>query len=122
MRRADARRRERDRPEGVVHAFHVSLYKVDPSICVLARNLFSKDDCRAALADEVEEGGPKVPLIIKPASFACRAERLAGTGTGPDRSMIRPSGSTEGIGPDADAGEEMALDESSEFRRSNIDN
>jgi hypothetical protein len=98
------------------------LYKVDPRVCVLARNLLSKDDCRAALADEVEEGRPKVPLVIKPASFACRAERLAGTGAGPDWSMIGPAGSTEGMGPDADAGEEMALDESSEFRRSNIDN
>jgi hypothetical protein len=43
MRRADARSRKRDRPEGVTHAFQVILYKVDPSICVLARNLLSKD-------------------------------------------------------------------------------
>jgi hypothetical protein len=65
---------------------------------------------------------PKVPLVIEPASFACRGERLAGTGAGPDRAVVRPAGSTQGIGPDADAGEEVALDESSEFRRSNIDN
>jgi hypothetical protein len=44
MRGADARRRERDTPEGVTHAFQVSVYKVDPSIRSLARNLFSKDD------------------------------------------------------------------------------
>ena len=58
VRRTDARRRERDTPEGVTHAFHVSVYKVDPSIDSLARNLLSKDDCRAALVDEVLPGGP----------------------------------------------------------------
>jgi hypothetical protein len=58
VRRTDARSRERDTPEGVAHAFHVSVYKVDPSICVLARNLLSKDDCRPALRDEVLPGGP----------------------------------------------------------------
>jgi hypothetical protein len=34
------------------------VYKVDPSICVLARNLLSKNDCRPALRDEVLPGGP----------------------------------------------------------------
>jgi len=58
VRRTDARRRKRDTPKGVTHAFHVSVYKVDPSICVLARNLLSKDDWRAALRDEVLPGGP----------------------------------------------------------------
>jgi hypothetical protein len=120
--RADARRRKRDRPEGVTQGFQVSLYKVDPHICAFASNLFSKDDCRAALADEMEPVWPKVPLVSEPASFACRGERLAGTGAGPDRAAIGPTGSTERVRPDADAGEEMALDEPSEFRRSNIDN
>jgi len=58
VRRTDARRRERDTPEGVTHAFHVSVYKVDPRICVLACNLLSKDRCRPALRDEVLPGGP----------------------------------------------------------------
>ncbi len=58
MRRTDARRRERDTPEGVTQAFHVSVYKVDPSVGILARNLLSKDDWRAALSDEVLPGGP----------------------------------------------------------------
>jgi hypothetical protein len=71
MRRTDARRRKRDTPEGVTQGFHVSLYKVDPRLDSFARNLLSKDDCRAALLDEPVEVRPKVPLVIKPASFAC---------------------------------------------------
>jgi hypothetical protein len=58
MRRTDARSRERDTPKGVTHAFHVSVYKVDPSIDSLACNLLSKDDWRAALVDKVLPGGP----------------------------------------------------------------
>jgi hypothetical protein len=112
VRRTDARRRERDRPEGVTHGFQVIAYKVDPRVSVLARNLFSKDDCRSALFDEVVEMGPQVPLVIKPSSFACRAERLARTGTSPNRSVVAPSGRPEGMGPNANACEEMALGES----------
>jgi hypothetical protein len=58
VRGADARSRKRDTPEGVTHAFQVSVYKVDPSISSLARNLLSKDDWRAALRDEMLPGGP----------------------------------------------------------------
>jgi hypothetical protein len=72
VRRTDARRRERDCPEGVTHAFQVSLYKVDPSVCVLTRNLLSNDDWRAALFNEVVKGGPEVPLVIKPSTFTSR--------------------------------------------------
>jgi hypothetical protein len=75
--RAEARSRGSTRPEGVTDPFHVSLYKVDPSTSVCTLNLFAKDKLRAALADEVVEGGPKVPLVSKPFPFACRAERLA---------------------------------------------
>jgi hypothetical protein len=88
MRRTDARRRKRDRPEGVTQVFQVIVYKVEPRACVAARNLLSKDDCRLALFDEVLPGRPEVPLVSKPSAFACRAERLARTGTGPNRSII----------------------------------
>ncbi|MCY1542796.1 hypothetical protein D9M68_785630 [compost metagenome] len=54
-------------------------------------------------------GWPEVPLVSKPKSFACLAERLARTGTGPNRSTIWPAGATKGEGPDTDPGEEMAL-------------
>lgn len=83
MRSADVRRRERDRPDGVTHGFQVCLYKVDPRVCVLARNLFSKDDWRAALADEAGEFGPEVSVVVEAATFAGRAERLARATAGP---------------------------------------
>jgi hypothetical protein len=88
VRSADARSAKIKRPEGVALALHVSLNKVEPSEAVLARNLLSKDDARAVLADEVVPCRPEVPLVSKPSAFACRAERLARTGTGPNRSVI----------------------------------
>jgi hypothetical protein len=80
------------------------VYKVDPRVCVFARNLLTKDDWRAALADEVVEGWPKVPLVSKPHSFTCRAERLARTRSGPHGSVVGPSSGTKCKGPDADTG------------------
>jgi hypothetical protein len=109
VRRTEARRRKRDTPEGVTQGFHVSLYKVEPSVAVTACNLLAKDALRAALGLEPVEGGPKVPLVSKPISFACRAERLAWAGTGPDGAIIRPTRTSQGIGPDSGPGEEMAL-------------
>jgi len=79
MRRTDARSAEINRPAGVARCFQVSAYKVEPTKAVFACNLLTKDDWRLALADEVVERGPQVPLIIKPCAFACRAERLART-------------------------------------------
>jgi hypothetical protein len=116
----DARSRERDRPEGVAQFFHVILYKVDPRLAVLARNLLSKERWRLVLADEVMPRWPEVPLVIKPSAFACRAERLARTGTGPNRSIIGPAGETKRVAPDADAGEEVALCEAGEVGRIDV--
>ncbi len=120
VRRTDARRRKRDGPEGVAQTFQVSVYKVEPRFCILACNLLSKDRWRAALLDEPVEVRPQVPLVSKPRSFACLAERLARTGTSPNRSVIRPSGEPKGVAPDADSGEEMALRESTQVVRSDI--
>jgi hypothetical protein len=63
-----------------------------------------------------------MPLVSKPFSFACLAERLAWTRTRPDRLLIAPAGKTQGVAPNPDTGEEMALDESSEVGGSNISN
>jgi len=120
VRRTDARSAEIDRPAGVARCFQVRLYKVEPTKAVFACNLFTKDNVRAALADEVVERGPQVPLIIKPRPFACRAERLARTRSCPYRTIIGPSCSAQGVGPDANAGEEMALSKSSKFIWSDI--
>ena len=61
VRRADARRRERDGPKGVIHGFQVSVYKVDPRFDSLACNLLSKDDWRLSLPDEPGESWPEMP-------------------------------------------------------------
>jgi hypothetical protein len=78
VRRTDPRSRQYRRPEGVTNSFHVSLYKVEPSPAVLARNLFAKNDWRAALADEVEPCGPEVAGVGEAEPFARDRERLAG--------------------------------------------
>jgi hypothetical protein len=50
-----------------------------------------------------------MPLVSKPFSFACRAERLARTGSCPDWSIVGPSCLPQGIAPDPDPSEEVAL-------------
>jgi hypothetical protein len=42
------------------------------------------------------------------------AERLAGAASGPNRSIVWPSGEAQGSWPSSDAGEEMRLDEAFE--------
>lgn len=120
VRGTDARRRERDRPEGVTQGFQVSVYKVDPRACVFARNLLSKDCCRAALFDEMVEVWPEVPLVIKPNSFACLAERLARATSGPYRSRVLPASHSESVGPNSDPGKEVTLDEPFDVERVNV--
>jgi hypothetical protein len=122
VRPAEARSRKRDKPEGVTHGFQVSLYKIEPYASAAACNLLSSDDCRLALFDEMEESGPKVPLVSKPFSFACRAERLARARSGPYRKIVGPTGAAQGEGVDADSCEEVALSKSSKFIWDNIFN
>jgi hypothetical protein len=97
------------------------LYKVEPCVCVTACNLFAKDMLRSALADEMEEVGPKVPLVSKPISLPAALKGWHGqepVQTG-DRQAIRRGG---GMGPDADSGEKVALGKSSEVVRCDIFN
>jgi len=56
MRAAEARSRQKRRPEGVALCFQVSRYKIEPVASVL--NLLSSDDWRLALLNEMVEGGP----------------------------------------------------------------
>ena len=58
VRCTDPRSRKRDTPEGITQRFHVSLYKVDPRIDSLARNLLSIEVCRSALLDEPMDTRP----------------------------------------------------------------
>jgi hypothetical protein len=122
VRCADARSAHICRPDGVARCFHVTAYSVEPSEAVLARNLLSKDDWRTALADEPVELGPEVALVGKSCSFSGGAEGLTRARAGPDGSVVGPSCETEGIGPDADPGEEVALREFAKIVGSNIDN
>nr|CUV26149.1 protein of unknown function [Ralstonia solanacearum]CUV33780.1 protein of unknown function [Ralstonia solanacearum]CUV41173.1 protein of unknown function [Ralstonia solanacearum]CUV61075.1 protein of unknown function [Ralstonia solanacearum] len=120
VRSTDARSRKRYRPDGVVHGFHVILYKVDPSIRVVARNLLSKNNRRSALADEVVPGWPQVPLVSKRKSFACLGERLTRTGSCPHGAVIGPACAAQCQRPDADSGEEVVLAISPEVVRLHI--
>jgi hypothetical protein len=120
VRRAEARSREYHRPDGVSQRLQVIVNKVEPRLRVSGRNLLTKDRCRSALADEMEPCRPQVPLVSKPLSPACLAERLARAGSGPDGAIVGPAGASEGVGPDADAGEEVALSVSHKFRWYNI--
>jgi hypothetical protein len=121
VRRTDARSAHIGGPCCISHCFQVKAYSVEPSPSVLARNLLSKDCWRAALCDEPVEGRPEVPLVGEAFSLARRAERLAGAGAGPDGVVIGPSGKAEGVAPDTDPREEMALSEIAEISSLNGD-
>jgi hypothetical protein len=112
VRRAKARSRETGRSEGVTASFQVSVNKVEPAVADRCFNLFSKDNRRMALFNEVKPGWPQVPLVSNPSSFACRAERLAGARACPDFAIVRPPGSAESVTPHPDSGEEVTLFES----------
>ena len=92
VRSTDARRAQIRRPEGVTRSFQVSRNKVEPPEAIRARNLLSKDDWRAALADEPEPLGPEVAIVRFAAAPPGRRERLAGAAPCPNRSSVRPSG------------------------------
>jgi len=51
--------------------------------------------------------------IVKASSLPGSRKTLTRAGAGPDLSIIRPSGATQGVGPDPDPCEEVALSKSS---------
>jgi hypothetical protein len=123
MSRADARSAQIRSPKGVTRSFHVISYKVEPGKGSNARNLFSKHHWRCALAaDDVIERRPQVPLVSKPTAFACRGERLARAGSGPDGAVLWPSCEAQRKAPPADSGEEVALGKSVEFAWADVFN
>ena len=109
MGRADARSAGIDSSEGVALSFHFSVYKVEPSEAVLARNLLANDDCRAALADEPSELRPEMAGVGGAASGSGGGEGLAGAGSCPDFAVVWPARKAKRIGPDPDTGKEMGL-------------
>jgi hypothetical protein len=82
--------------------------------------LFTKHDVRLALADEAKPRRPKVARIIGASAFPRRTEGLTGTTARPNRSVIGPAGESEGDGPSADSGEEVALRVGSDIGRFNF--
>ncbi len=119
---SEARSAEIDRPAGVARVIQVRLNKVEPSESVNGRNLLAKAYDRSSCFDETKEVWPKVPFIVERFAFAGRTEGLAGTASGPDFAVVWPSGEPQGIGPDPDSGEEVALVVSGEVAGSNIGN
>jgi hypothetical protein len=116
VRSADARSAQIRRPDGVTASFQVSENKVEPLEAVAARNLLSKDDWRATLADECEPCWPKMSRVADSAPLARVRERLARTRPCPDGGVIGDSGAAEGVGPAADAGEEVPLTDAFDVR------
>lgn len=53
--------------------------------------------------------GPEMTRVFFREALPRITEGLAGAAPGPDRTVIRPSGEAERVGPPADAGEEMGL-------------
>jgi hypothetical protein len=114
VRRPDARSRQTERPDGVTFSLQVIANKVEPAVGNRAFNLLTKEDWRAALADEVMPRRPKMAGIGAASLGACGRERLAGTTTCPNRSVIGPSRKSEGEAPATDPGEEVTLGEASD--------
>src|SRR4026209_683899 len=102
------------RPDGVVLFFQVSANTIEPAVSNRCFNLFTKDDWRAALRNELAPDRPKVARIVPASLGAVSRERLTGPTPGPDLSVVRPASEPERVGPPADAGEEVTLPESSE--------
>ncbi len=109
MRRTDPRSAQIGGPDGISQTFQVKAYSGEPVEARAARNLLSKDDCRAALRNEAPHLWPEVALVGGAPALSGDAERLAGAGSGPDQGLVRDAGESEGKGPSADAGEEVNL-------------
>jgi hypothetical protein len=77
MGRADAVCAKYRRPAGVTFTFQVCTYSIEPTMPNRACNLFSNNRCRSALADEIEESWPEVPLVVDSALFSGAGEWLA---------------------------------------------
>jgi hypothetical protein len=85
-------------------------------------NLLTKDCSRATLADEAIPLRPEVTRVVKPFAFACGAETWTGAGASPALTVIGPSCESQGVTPNSNASEEVALLEASEVIGPNIEN
>jgi hypothetical protein len=120
VRRRNARSRQIGGPDGISCSFQVSANSPEPFTSILARNLLSKDDCRAALGDEAVKRGPEVSFVGMALSLSCDRKRLTGTAACPHFAIIWPLSETESVRPAAEASEEMDLTIASQVFRSNV--
>jgi hypothetical protein len=109
VRRAEACSWQDGGPDGISIALQVVANSGHPFPAVLARNLLSKDRCRAALGDEAVKSGPEVSFVDMATLLSRDRKRLTGEARGPDGTGSRPAGEGESVRPAADAGEEVAL-------------
>lgn len=79
MRCARARSAQIGSPDGISCALQVSAYSGEPLAAILARNLFSKDDCRAALGDKRVKSGPEVSFVGMALALSRARKRLTWT-------------------------------------------
>src|ERR1017187_428700 len=122
VRGSEARSAEIVRPAGVIRVIQVRLNKVEPSESVNGSNLFAKANERSSCFDEWKPDWPKMPFVVERFAFTGRTEGLAGARTGPDFPVVWPSCEPQGVAPDSDSSEEVALGVSSEIIWSNFGN
>jgi len=113
----DAASRQTTRPDGVTFSFQVIANKVEPAVGNRCFNLFTKDDWRAALADEPEPVRPEVTGVAEALRRPCRRERLTRARAGPDRLVVGPVRKAERMRPPTNPSEEMMLGEPCEVIR-----
>jgi hypothetical protein len=109
VRRTDARSAEIDRCKGVCRFFHVSVHMVEPVECIRTCNLLTKDDARAALADETVPDWPQVAFVGATFALPRAAEWLAGARARPDGAVVWPAREPERVRPSPKTCEEMVL-------------
>jgi hypothetical protein len=91
MGRIDGTSRDNGRPDGVADSFQVNTHSVEPILANRSRNLLSHNDIGSSGTDKTEIFWPEVALVFLAFAFAGDTKRLAGTGTGPKRSIVWPA-------------------------------
>jgi hypothetical protein len=109
MGRAEAVCSKNDRPNGVVLAFQILRYSIEPTKSNRCRHLLSKQDWRLTLADEPEHFGPEMAIVVLAFLLSGTAEALARRGPCPAGEVVWDSGKTHGKGPSGNPTEPVAL-------------
>jgi hypothetical protein len=117
VRRVDARSRQYGIPDGVTFSLQVNSHSIEPSVGNSSFNLLSKDDWRLALAEETEDDGPQVSLVVHTFLLPCNGEGLAGDTSSPNREVWVYSRESQGERPSRNSCEEVTLGVALQFFR-----